>query len=317
MVRIKHFWPFTMLLTLLALPACQTVPAGPDPVFRVADTNFTRIREAIQTRCLNLERQQADAGELQIVRNDLVTAYMLAADIEYGRYETNLLENVRNNNFAASLSILTLTAVATVSGNPELARGFSTAAGLVAGGQKAYTTDQLLNQTISVLQQQMRASRAEQRERILSKLGDPYQSWTFCLAFQDAQAYERAGTLNAALAEISASASAARRANEARADAVMPMIPYGRGPVAAALRTWVYPPDTALWPDRLAILMDLIQSDNILPRPNTTPIRRRLLLLGGSGPEIEPEQRRLVQALINSDKVDVAAKALLQEALNR
>ena len=60
--------------------------------------------------------------------------------------------------------------------------------------------------------------RAAQRERLLTKLGEPYQNWTFCLALQDAQAYERAGTLNAALAEIAATASAARRANEAAAE---------------------------------------------------------------------------------------------------
>jgi hypothetical protein len=315
MFQIRHFWPFVLLLTCLALPACQTVPGGPRQVLSDPVINFNAIRAAIDARCLNVNRQSGTAADLQIARNDLVTAYMLAADIEYGRYEADLLDQIRRNDFASSISILTLTAVATVSGNPELARGFSTAAGLVAGGQKAYTTDQLLNQTISVLQEQMRASRAAQRERILTKLGEPYQNWTFCLALQDAQAYERAGTLNAALAEISATASAARRANEAAADAVVPMVPYGRGGLAAALRAFGSPANRALVPARQSILADLVDRGNILPMPDVNVTGRVLRLLGGSGPAIEPEQRRLVDALIADPRVDAGARALLQEAI--
>lgn len=319
MIRFGYLGRIAILLTCLALPACQTIPAGPQPILGSGDTNFTAIRQAIHTRCLSTNRQTAEADELQILRNDLVTAYMMAADIEYGRYETNLLENVRNNNFAGSLSVLALTAVATVSGDPELARGFSTAAGLIVGGQKAYSTDQLLNQTISVLQQQMRASRAAQRERILTRLGEPYQVWTFCLALQDAQAYERAGTLNAALAEISATASEARRTNEANADAVVPTIPYGRSGLAAALRAFASPTDRTLVPDRQALITELIQTDNILPLPNINVTGRRLRLLGGSGPEIEAEQRRLVNLLIDSrdPRVDPEARRLLEEARDR
>lgn len=315
MFRIKHFWPFVLLLTCLALPACHTVPGGPRPVLGEPTINFNAIRAAIDTRCLSVHTQSGTATDLQVARNDLVTAYMLAADIEYGRYEAGLLDQIRRNDFASSISILTLTAVATISGNPELARGFSTAAGLVAGGQKAYTTDQLLNQTISVLQEQMRASRAAQRERILTKLGEPYQNWTFCLALQDAQAYERAGTLNAALAEISATASAARRANEAAADAVVPMIPYGRGGLAAALRAFGSPANRTLVPRRQEIITDLVDKGNILPMQNIDLTGRVLRLLGGSGPTIEPEQRRLVDALIADSRVEDDAKALLREAI--
>lgn len=316
MTRIKLRCPFALLLTCLILPACQTVSGGPDPVFR-ENTNFTAIRQAINTRCLDVNRQNEGAAELQIIRNDLVTAYMLAADIEYGRYETRLLDQIRSNNFAASLSILTLTAVATVSGNPELARGFSTAAGLVAGGQKAYTTDQLLSQTIPALQDQMRASRAAQRALILSKLGEPYQNWTFCLAFQDAQAYERAGTLNAALAEISAGASDARRTNEAAADSVAPVIPYGRDPVAAALRAFVFPSDRTLWQPRLQVIMELIEAENILPQPNVTPLRRRSRLLAGGTPEIQAARRQLVEDIIADSRTSAADKDLLQAALDQ
>jgi hypothetical protein len=316
MAGVKLYWLLGLLLPCLALPACQTVSGGPDPIYR-ENTRFTAIKDAINTRCLNVNRQSEGAAELQIARNDLVTAYMLAADIEYGRYETRLLDQIRTNSFAGSLSILTLTAVATISGNPELARGFSTAAGLVAGGQKAYTTDQLLDQTISVLQQQMRASRAAQRALILGKLGEPYQNWTFCLAFQDAQAYERAGTLNAALAEISASASEARRTNEAAADAVAPVIPYGRDPVAAALRAFVFPPDRTLWQPRLAFIMELIENGNILPQPNVTPLRRRSRILAGGTPELQAARRQLVEDIIADPTTSAADKSLLQAALDQ
>ena len=238
---------------------------------------------------------------------------MLAADIEYGRYEAGLLDQIRSNNFAASLSILALTAVATVSGDPELARGFSTAAGLVAGGQKAYTTDQLLDQTISVLQQQMRASRAAQRGRILEKLDEPYQTWTFCLAFQDAQAYERAGTLNAALVEIAATASEARRTNEAAADSVSPMIPYGRGPVAAALRAFVFPPDRALCPHGWR------SSPTWWTRGHSSSagcelVPARRAAPGRRDPELQAARRALIEDIVADARVDAEGKRLLQAA---
>lgn len=307
-------WSICGLLVALALSACATVPAGPDPVVQVGSTNFTAIRDAIQSRCLDLNRQMAAPEELQILRNDLVTAYMLAADIEYGRYETRLLENVRTNNFAGSLSVITLSAVAGVIGDRELVRGLTTATGIIAGGQKAYTTDQLLNETVSVLQQQMRASRAAQRAMILSKLNQPYATWSFCLAFQDAQAYERAGTLNAALAEIAASASQARRENEAIADAVTPMLAYERGGLATALRAYVFPVDRTLWPARRTIAVGLVESRNIPPL-NGTPLYRLSRILNGSGTELEAARRALAEGLLDDGTVDEGTKTLLREAL--
>jgi hypothetical protein len=301
----------------LILAACQTIPAAPEPVVRIADTNFAAIRSAIQTRCLDLNRQAADANELQIVRNDLVTAYMVAADIEYGRYETNLLNDVRSNNLAASLSILILSSVAGVVGDRQVAQGLTTATGIIAGGQKSYTTDQLLNETVSVLQQQMQASRAAQRTLILSKLGEPYAAWNFCLALQDAQAYERAGTLNAALAEIAATASESRRTNEAAANSVIPMIPFDRGPLSQSLKDFAFPPDRALWQARLAIIGDLIQTGNLLPLPNSNLVVRRSRILFGSGAQYEEARRQLAQAIIDDSRADEASRRLLREALAR
>jgi hypothetical protein len=199
----------------------------------------------------------------------------------------------------------------------QVARSLTTATGIIAGGQKAYTTDQLLNETVSVLQQQMQASRAAQRTLILSKLGEPYSNWNFCLALQDAQAYERAGSLNAALAEIAATASEARRTNEAAAASVIPMIPFDRGPLSQSLKDFVFPPDHALWQARLAIVGDLIQTGNLLPLPNANLVVRRSRILFGSGAQYEAARRQLAQAIIDDSRPDDASKALLRRALAR
>lgn len=315
MAKFVRLFRLTFLLSFAALSACQTIRAGPDPVVPITDTNFNAIRQAIQTRCLDLNMQTASEGELQTQRNDLVTAYMLAADMQYGRYESNLLEEVRNNNFAAALSILILSSTAGVIGDRDLARGFTTATGIIAGGQKAYTTDQLLNETVSVLQQQMRASRAAQRALILSKLGQPYVNWTFCLAFQDAQAYERAGTLNAALAEISASASQARRTNEANADAVATMLPYERNALAVALREFTFPADRNLWTARRQIVFELVQDNDLLPQPNSTVPLRVARILNGSSPEMQAARQQLARAIIADPRTTPEAKAALERAL--
>jgi len=299
-----------------SLSGCMTIPAGPVRLSETTTPRFAAIRDAMVSECYKLAAHTGEPEALRLRRNDFVTAAISAADEQYLQYERSLLENSRNTNFAASLSIALLTAIAGVSGNVNLARGFTTAAGLINVGNKAYTTDQLLNQTVAVLQTQMEASRANRLASILSQLSKPYADWTFCSAMSAVQLYEQAGTLNAALTDISASATQAREAGNARVEAVQ-RTTYARGPLWTALQSYVYgtsalSPASQRGTRALNALQSLENAGTIVRSGYGTRARLGMMVAGAEDEAVV----RAVLAAIRDAEPDPEVQAVLNNALN-
>ena len=192
MPLVCQFVQCALLVALSLLWACVTIAAGSGPIFRTQGTNFDAIRGAVRLRCLGLEMHAARSDELPLLRNDVFTASMVAAVFEMAATKPTSSQTCATT-ISASISVLLLSSLAGVIGDLELSRGLTTALSIIAGGQKASTTDQLLGDIVSVLQVRMRASLVAERVIILSELFEPYVSWNLCLAFQFGPAYDRAG----------------------------------------------------------------------------------------------------------------------------
>lgn len=207
------------ICAMAALGGCAAT-AGRVPVGANPSPDLLRIRQAMEQACLALPAPvgAADAENARMARNNLVTAYMFAVDRAYNDYERQLLDAVRSSDAGEVVATLGLSTVAGVVGDETLARGAATGSATVTGTHTTIGRDDLLNQTISVLQTQMRASRATQRAIVLERLALPYADWTACIALADALAYEQAGTLNAALAAMAASAARANEQGQARVE---------------------------------------------------------------------------------------------------
>jgi hypothetical protein len=171
-------------------------------------------------------------------RNQIITARMYIADMEYHPYEARLTREMQDEGLLATAVSLGLTTSATL---VPLAQTKTLLAGIatgVTGLDKAYDEKELLSNTIQALQTQMRADRKTQAAVIYAKMfrdaGNntktitPIADYTLPMALSDADAYYQAGTVASALIGLSKTvANAETNADQAKAakgpnpDAVM------------------------------------------------------------------------------------------------
>jgi hypothetical protein len=153
--------------------------------------------------------RNASPGAQALIRNQVVTARMYIADMEYHVYEARLTKDIQEEGLAATLASLGLTTSATLltpAGTKTILSGIATA---VTGADKAFNEKFLLSNTIQALQAQMRADRKEQAATIYAKMfrapgavtsiGD----YTLPMALSDVDAYYQAGTVSSALLGLS------------------------------------------------------------------------------------------------------------------
>jgi hypothetical protein len=316
-----RWWKYASLLMSLTLAGCAGMGEGPTPVSQGvapdnAEPDLSRIRQAMQTDCFNLGDDEADETDetKQQRRNNLVTAYMAAADIRYNAYERNLLAFSRQNDLGASLATQLVSAIGSASGSQALSEAANITNGAIGATQSAFSKS-LLNQTVSVIQTHMRAQRLLQRATNTDHLALRYAQWNSCQALQDALAYEQAGTLNAALAAMAASATDRERAGQAQAEAAIPTVAVASGPVVTALEGYIYPADRSMWPERMAVARRIVGAKNLYPDPDMNVGERLLEILNFTDAGREADRRALVQGIIDDQSVAETLKGPLRAIL--
>jgi hypothetical protein len=328
-----------LLTSLAALGGCAGMGEGPIPVSQSTSTELSALRAALQNECLDVSdhsasqqgsqhaspssqqaegSQQASPGEAaprpqadQARRNELVTAFMTAADLSYNQYERDLLAFSRQNDLGGALANQLLSAIGAASGSQALSRATNITTGAVTGTQSAFAKS-LLNQTVSVLQTHMRAQRANQYALIVARLNWPYASWNICMAFSDALAYEQSGTLNAALAAMAASATDQERRGELNAQQAIRHVVLATDPLASALNAYLNPADEGLGNAHRDAARAIIRDKNILADTGLdVPERYSMIVYDG---DRVAERLALVRELVARDS---AGAASLRQALNQ
>jgi hypothetical protein len=163
-------------------------------------------------------------------RNQMLTARMYIADMEYHAYEARLTREMQDEGLLATAASLGLTTSATlipVAQTKTLLSGIATG---VTGLDKAYNEKELLSNTIQALQTQMRADRKAQAAIIYAKMFKdganntkiitPIAEYTLPMALSDADTYYQAGTLASSLIGLSKTvANAEQNADQAKSQA--------------------------------------------------------------------------------------------------
>jgi hypothetical protein len=318
MSEVIRPWRWIFLSLVMALTGCAGMSEGPASVSNSPDPRLKPIQTAIQDECFAnaSARPRPDAPapaatpeEMQIRRNNLVTAYMVAADLSYNDYERALLAFSRDNDLGSSLANQLVAAIGAASGSRALSRAMNITSGAVSGTQSAFAKS-LLNQTVSVLQTHMRASRAAQFAIITPHLALPYASWNTCQALSEALAYEQAGTLNAALAAMEAAAADEERNSNADAQDAIQRITYTRDALSVGLRTYLRR-GTAQRTTARAALTELIDEGTI-PRPSYSIAQYLGEFQAGRG---TPAQRAALARRIVQKENGSEAGTSLNEAL--
>lgn len=310
----------TSLVALVALSGCAGMSSGPIPVSANPSTDLNRIRQTTEEACLALPAPVANTNEAReearLNRNALVTAYMFAVDRAYNDYERQLLDAIRSGDTGAAIATIGLSTIAGVVGDENLARGLTTASAIVTGTHTAIGRDYLLNQTIGVLQTQMRASRATQRALILERLALPYADWTYCTALSDALVYEQAGTLNGALVKVASSAAQANEEGERLAARAIPTVAFNRGVQARALRGYLFPGDRALTAERLNKVHELMRAHGLVPAGSNAENRLYVLSILSEAAD-DNDRRRLIELIVADTTISDDLKSTLRASIGQ
>lgn len=163
------------------------------------------------------------------MRNQIVTARMYIADMEYHYYEARLTKEMQDEGLVATAVSLGLTTSATLVPVTQTKTLLSALATGVTGLDKAYNEKELLSNAIQALQTQMRADRKTQAGQIYAKMfkdaGNntkiitPIAEYTLPMALSDADAYYQAGTIASAFIGLSKTvANAERNADTAKSN---------------------------------------------------------------------------------------------------
>lgn len=191
------------------LPGCVGPGIGArDPAVATATLSARAAGTAMTAYCLDASKSADRAEDPQARRNRLVGANVLAIDMAHHDYERSILSAAgRARRGSASSSSRT----PDIEGR-DLSRALSAASAILARTGGAIESDYLRDQILTLILTQMRANRAARHAVIVRRSALPYDEWNACMALSDVQAYEQAGTVNAALAALAASADAAVRA---------------------------------------------------------------------------------------------------------
>jgi len=229
---VRQLWECAMRAGIVAgcialallVSGCTSNQPGPRRAFLITDDiEWTKPLGAPELATFyNLSpEQQAN------LRNQVLTARMYMADLEYHYYEARLTKEMQEEGLAATLASLGLTTAATLVPSVATKSILSGTATAVIGADKAYTEKQLLSNTMQALQTQMRADRKTQAGTIYAKMFrdissttriiTPIADYTLPMALSDADAYYQAGTISSALVGLSRTlANADRNADQAK-----------------------------------------------------------------------------------------------------
>lgn len=154
----SKLWFVNFLLAICIIPAiagCAShQPGPPRPITVDEDVSLMRSLAEPPVGFFGLSpTNQAGA------RNEIITARMYIADLEYSGYEAALTREMQDEGLAATAVSLGLTTSATLITVAQTTRIFSGIATAVTGLDKAYNEKELLSNAIQALQTQMRADR--------------------------------------------------------------------------------------------------------------------------------------------------------------
>lgn len=210
-------------VTAVAVAGCSSHRGAPPRAVSIED-DLTRVKPLTEPDLTDFYR--LDATKQAEIRNQILTARMYAADIEYHNYEIQLTREMQEEGFlatAANLGLTTSSTLIPVAQTKSLLSGLATA---TTGLDKTYNEKTLLSNTMQALQTQMRADRKTQAGVIYAKMHrsggsvTPIGEYTLPMALSDADVYYQAGTLTSALVGLSKTlATREENADQAKASA--------------------------------------------------------------------------------------------------
>lgn len=231
-------------ISLLGLSACSTMSGGPERLEvgtancepNAVSQSIRKVRVADQ--CTRID-WLSGSTLLKGQRNDVITIRMYLIDQNYNDWERGFLNESRTGNFVTTLASLGLSGAGSVTGAGDTSRTLAALNTALTGGKAGFDKEIMLDRTLQILMSKMRANRAKVKELILRRLSTGYAEWPIGLAMADLEAYENAGTLNAALNAIAEDTATDKRDSEKGAEQAIRTTAYDDSAAGQALQDYL------------------------------------------------------------------------------
>lgn len=194
--------PYLGVACLVALSGCSSIAGGPEPVI-TANEEVSTLKPLFDSTNVSAYFYQRDQKERRVLRDQIISARLYAADVRFSEYTQSLTQELRSGAFGADLTSILLSGIASVSDpgqKTKIMAGLDTA---LKGGRQAFTKEILIDRTLPILITQMRSDRKVIATEIwnnLNKFDD--RAYPLPLALSHLNEYYHAGTVVGALTSI-------------------------------------------------------------------------------------------------------------------
>lgn len=196
---LAHWSRFLAVVLAGALAGCTAIQAFPKrevPADTALEGNLLFVPQDVLTRYYAADTP----AKKKAVRDEFVTRRMTKIDYRFFNFLTQLRTESTAAALGVDLSVLGLSAAGSVLSPGNVTQILAATSGALTGARTSYEKNVLLEQTVNALIAQMRASRAQIRTRIFSRLSKAEYSLPFVQA--DLQEYYFAGTIPGAIAAV-------------------------------------------------------------------------------------------------------------------
>jgi hypothetical protein len=252
----------TCAVIATAVVGCASTSIGPTRLYSTSSEG-----EAIRTQ-IGLpdfaHYMELSDSEAVRYRNNYIGARMYAMDVAYSDYEASITKENQWLGFGSTIATLGLTGASTLVPAVATKDILTTAAGGIAGSEAAYNDQLLMKQTVSIIQNQMRANRSNVAAGIMRKMSSNSSTYTLGMALSDLEEYYRAGTITGGVLGASASAGQAATDASANKDNVT-VLTLARDTSEMTLRSYLYPAgiSAGVSPDHKMKVIGILKQMNV------------------------------------------------------
>jgi hypothetical protein len=206
---IKTFW----VIAVLTLTSCAAVRQFPDDPGANSDATSS-YQQYFNAEWIT-KYEATPSTQRQYLRDTIVINRMLAYDVSYQTFKTQLLTEGNSINTIGDLIVLALSGLGATTGTAATKAALAAASAGIVGAKTAISADLFYQRTLPALIAQMDASRATAKAAILNGLSRPDSDYPLVRAFVDLQQLSDAGSMIGAVGTITGDAAAKKNAAEA------------------------------------------------------------------------------------------------------
>lgn len=216
--------PRAFAIAVLIAPLLSGCMGLLSPSFREPDRLYSIDEQIAQAKASLQNVIVENPAPNTAQRNNIITTYMYAIDLEYTKYEAALTHEAEAEGFGSAAIVQALSTTGALVAAPTTHVLSAVTAG-VTGLDSAYNQKILLSNAIQNLQTQMRSDRSEQAGYIYANMKCTVAAYPLGMAMSDLEHYYRAGTVPSALIGLSKTVNKADTEAKATKQANAPAAP--------------------------------------------------------------------------------------------